>query len=87
MPNLKRTAEHFILTFLRVRNVPESQWPDLVKKTGRGMILTGVAVIVPGVFVDNISLPLTVVMQVCYALLIGLGVLLAFDNKKSKGGL
>jgi hydrogenase/urease accessory protein HupE len=67
--------------------VPESQWPERVKKTGRGMILAGVAVVVPGVLVDNISLPVTIAMQVCYASLIGLGVLLAFDEKKPEAGM
>jgi hypothetical protein len=85
MSVIKRKAEGFIHNFLRARNVPESQWPDLVKKTGRGMILTGVAVVVPGVLVDNISLPVTIAMQVCYASLIGLGILLAFDEIKPKG--
>jgi hypothetical protein len=41
--------------------------------------------VVPGVLVDNISLPVTIAMQVCYASLIGLGVLLAFDEKKPEG--
>jgi hydrogenase/urease accessory protein HupE len=49
------------------------------------MILAGVAVVVPGVLVDNISLPVTIAMQVCYASLIGLGVLLAFDEKPEAG--
>lgn len=84
MSVIKRTTVQFIHNLLRARNVPESQWPDRVKKIGRGMILTGVAVVVPGVLVDNISLPVTIVMQVCYASLIGLGVLLAFDDKKAK---
>ncbi|BCU51105.1 TPA: hypothetical protein ACHF2V_004223 [Citrobacter farmeri] len=85
MSVIKRTAEQFIHNFLRARNVPESQWPDLVKKIGRGMILAGVAIVVPGVLVDNISLPVTITIQVCYASLICLGVLLAFDEKKPKG--
>ncbi|MFZ5210188.1 hypothetical protein [Enterobacter kobei] len=84
MSGIKRTAEQFIHNLLRARNVPESQWPGQVKKIGRGMILAGVAVVIPGVLVDNISLPVTIVMQVCYASLIGLGALLAFDDKKSK---
>ncbi|MFT4291009.1 hypothetical protein [Enterobacter sp.] len=84
MSGIKRTAEQFIHDLLRARNVPESQWPGRVKKIGRGMILAGVAVVIPGVLVDNISLPVTIVMQVCYASLIGLGALLAFDDKKSK---
>jgi hypothetical protein len=49
MSVIKQKAEQCIHNFLRARNVPESQWPDLVKKTGRGMILAGVAVVVPGV--------------------------------------
>ena len=82
---VKRLAERQIHRVLLARNVPESQWPERVKKVGRGMILAGVAVVVPGVLVDNISLPVTVGMQVCYASLIGLGVLLAFDEKKPTG--
>lgn len=85
MSNLKRTAEQYIHNLLRARNVPESQWPECVKKVGRGMILAGVAVVVPGVLVDNLSLPVTVAMQVCYASLIGFGIILAFDDKKPKG--
>ncbi|MGU9868294.1 hypothetical protein [Kluyvera ascorbata] len=84
MSVIKRTAEQFIHNLLRARNVPESQWPDRVKKIGRGMILSGVAAVIPGVLVNNISLPVTIVMQVCYASLIGLGILLAFDDKKAK---
>lgn len=84
MSVIKRTAEQFIHNLLRARNVPESQWPDRVKKIGRGMILAGVAAVISGVLVDNISLPVTIVMQVCYASLIGLGILLAFDDKKTK---
>lgn len=82
MSVIKQKAEQCIHNFLRARNVPESEWPDLVKKTGRGMILAGVAVVVPGVLVDSISLPVTIAMQVCYASLIGLGVILAFDDTK-----
>ncbi|EHP8019854.1 hypothetical protein [Enterobacter roggenkampii] len=85
MLQVKTNAVRIIHNFLRARNVPESQWPERVKKTGRGMILAGVAVVVPGVLVDNISLPGTIAMQVCYASLIGLGVLLAFDEKKPEG--
>nr|WP_255322601.1 hypothetical protein [Enterobacter cloacae complex sp.] len=55
------------------------------QKDRQGMILAGVAVVVPGVLVDNISLPVTIAMQVCYASLIGIGVLLAFDEKKPEG--
>lgn len=85
MLQVKTIAVRIIHNLLLARNVPESQWPDMVKKTGRGMILAGVAVVVPGVLADNISLPVTIAMQVCYASLIGLGVLLAFDEKKPKG--
>ncbi|WP_333500618.1 hypothetical protein [Kluyvera sp. CHPC 1.2972] len=85
MLEVKRHAVRLIQGGLLARNVPEYQWPDWVKKIGRGMILAGVAVIVPGVLIDNISLPVTIVMQLCYASLIGIGVLLAFDENKTKG--
>ena len=84
MPVIKQKAEQCIHNFLRARNVPESQWPERVKKTGRGMILAGGAVGVPGGLGDNISLPGTISMEGWYASLIGLGVFLAFDDKKPK---
>jgi Na+/citrate or Na+/malate symporter len=86
MSGIKRTVEQFIHNILRARNIPESQWPGLVKKTGRGMILTGVVFVVPGVLVDNISLPVTIAIQISYASLICIGALLAFDDKKSERG-
>lgn len=46
MSVIKQKAVQCIHNFLRARNVPESQWPERVKKTGRGMILAGVAVVV-----------------------------------------
>ena len=82
---LKRHAERAIHHVLRVRNVPESQWPDRVKKTGRGMMLLGVATVVPLLLVDDISLPVTIALQLCYAVLLCVGVILAFDDKTSKG--
>ncbi|WP_235611153.1 hypothetical protein [Enterobacter kobei] len=86
MSVIKQKAEQCIHNFLRARNVPESQWPERVKKTGRGMILAGVAVVVPGVLVDNISLPVTIAMQVCYASLIGLGFSWRLTRNNQRGG-
>lgn len=83
MLQVKRHAERVIHHALRVRNVPESQWPDRVKKTGRGMMLLGVATVVPLLLVDDISLPVTIALQLCYAVLLCVGVILAFDSKKS----
>ncbi len=37
MSVIKQKAVQCIHNFLRARNVPESQWPERVKKTGRGM--------------------------------------------------
>ncbi|EQC1082606.1 hypothetical protein ACY2HL_004547 [Enterobacter roggenkampii] len=85
MSAIKKKAEECIHTILRARNVPESQWSDLVKKTGRGMIQAGVVVVVTGVLVDNIPIPLKIAMQVCYLSLIGFGFLLNFNEKKTKG--
>lgn len=53
MSVIKRTAEQGIHRILRLQNVPEAQWPDRVKKTGRGMILAGVATVVPLLLIDN----------------------------------
>jgi hypothetical protein len=83
MSFIKRTSEQYIHNFLRARNVPEAQWPERVKKTGRGMMLLGVATVVPLLLVDDISLPVTIVLQLCYAALLCVGVILAFDSKKS----
>ncbi|QXZ21756.1 hypothetical protein [Lelliottia amnigena] len=83
MSVIKRTAEQYIHHILRARNVPEAQWPERVKKTGRGMMLLGVATVVPLLLVDDISLPMTIALQLCYAVLLCLGVILAFDSKKS----
>lgn len=49
------------------------------------MILLGVLMVVPLLLIEKVALPVTIAMQVCYASLIGLGILLAFDEKKPKG--
>lgn len=85
MSLIKRTAEQLIIRILRAREVPEQQWPELIKKTGRGMILLGVLMVVPLLLIEKVALPVTIAMQICYASLICVGVLLAFDEKKSKG--
>ena len=85
MSLVKRTAEQLIIRILRAREVPEQQWPELIKKTGRGMILLGVLMVVPLLLIEKVALPVTIAMQICYASLICVGVLLAFDEKKSKG--
>lgn len=85
MAVIKRTAEQGIHRILRLRNVPEAQWPDRVKKTGRGMMLAGVSTVVPLLLVDDIPLPVTITLQLCYAVLLCVGVILAFDDKTSKG--
>lgn len=82
---VKRLAERLIHRVLLARNVPEARWPELVKKTGRGCILLGVATVVPLLIADDIPLPVTIVMQVCYASLVCLGVILAFDSNTSSG--
>ncbi|WP_407437614.1 hypothetical protein [Lelliottia sp.] len=82
MSVIKRTAEQGIHRILRLRNVPETQWPERVKKTGRGMILAGVATVVPLLLIDDIPLPGTIALQLCYAVLLCLGVILAFDSKQ-----
>ncbi|MBW9402518.1 hypothetical protein C3D67_18590 [Cronobacter sakazakii] len=85
MSLVKRTAEQLITRILRARAIPEQQWPELIKKTGRGMILLGVLMVVPLLLIEKVALPVTIAMQICYASLICVGVLLAFDEKKSKG--
>jgi len=85
MSLVKRTAEQLITRILRARGISEQQWPELIKKTGRGMILLGVLMVVPLLLIEKVALPVTIAMQICYASLICVGVLLAFDEKKSKG--
>lgn len=84
MSVIKRTAEHLIHRILRARNIPEEKWPELVKKTGRGMILLGVTSVVPLLLVDEVSLTVTILLQVAYACLMCLGVILALDSKKTE---
>lgn len=86
MSHIKRLAERLIHRVLRAREVPETQWPELVKKTGRGLILLGVLSVVPLLLVDTMPLPVTIVLQICYACMMCLGVILAFGDKKSQGG-
>lgn len=85
MSVIKRTAEHLIHRVLHARNVPEARWPELVKKTGRGLILLGVVSVLPLLIVDTMPLPVTIVLQICYACMMCLGVILAFEDKKSQG--
>lgn len=80
MSVIKLTAEQGIHRILRLRNVPEAQWPERVKKTGRGMILAGVAIVVPLLLIDGISLPVTIALQLCYAMMLCIGAILAFDS-------
>ncbi|PSS47261.1 hypothetical protein C6560_17065 [Enterobacter sp. FS01] len=80
MSLVKRTAEQLIKRLLRARGIPEQQWPALIKKTGRGMILMGVLMVVSLLLVDTISLPVTIVLQVCYAILICVGAILAIES-------
>ena len=84
MSVIKRTAEHLIHRILRARNIPEEKWQEFVKKTGRGMILLGVASVVPLLLVDEVSLTVTIVLQVAYACLMCLGVILTLDSKKTE---
>lgn len=84
MSLIKQFAERQIQKVLKTRGVPEPEWPALIKKTGRGMILLGVASVVPLLLIDEVSLPITIVLQVCYACLMYLGLILAFDNKNVK---
>lgn len=78
---IKSLAESMIQRILRARNVPAARWPELVKKTGRGMILLGVASVVPLLLVDEMPLSATIALQTGYAILVCVGVLLAFESK------
>lgn len=80
MSLVKRTAERLIKRVLRAREIPEQQWPATIKKTGRGMILLGVLMIMPLLLIETIALPVTIILQVCYAILICVGAILAIES-------
>lgn len=48
-------------------------------------MLLGMATVVPLLLVDDISLPVTIALQLCYAVLLCVGIILAFDDNTSEG--
>ncbi|MFK3663580.1 hypothetical protein ACI2I2_24245 [Scandinavium sp. NPDC088450] len=83
MLSIRLAAENIIIHVLKKKNVPEQEWPVWVKKTGRGMLLASIPMIVPLLVFDHVPLALTIVLQLAYAALMCLGLMLATDDKKT----
>nr|WP_318375259.1 hypothetical protein [Enterobacter sp.] len=82
MPTFKQRVEKFSAQQLLRAGVPEKAIPESLKKTGRGMILASVMLVVPLLLAEGIPLPVIIVMQLGYAALLCLGIILAFDDDK-----
>jgi hypothetical protein len=67
---------------LRKAGVPEQQIPARMKSVGSYMILASIAAIVPLVFLDNVSVAVTIVLQLIYASLMCIGLTLTVKEKK-----
>lgn len=62
--------------------VPEQQLPARMKSAGSYMILASCAAIVPLVFLDNVPVAITIILQLIYAALMCIGLTLAVEEKK-----
>lgn len=67
---------------LRKAGVPEQQLPSRMKSVGSYMILVSCAAIIPLVFLDNVPVAVTIILQLFYAALMCTGLTLAVDEKK-----
>ncbi|WP_318366463.1 hypothetical protein [Enterobacter sp.] len=81
MPQFKEKVELIAARLLRRAGVPEEEMPETLKKTGRGMILFSVLLVVPLLLASHVPLAVTIVLQLGYAALISTGVILAFDDE------
>lgn len=84
MPGIKKKIEEVACSLLLRTGVPESQLMPVVRKTGRGMLLASILLVVPLVLMDTVPLIATIVLQMGYATLMCLGVILAFDDDKKR---
>lgn len=62
--------------------VPEQQLPARIKSVGGYMILVSIVAVVPLVFLDNVPVAVTIILQLIYAALMCIGLTLAVEEKK-----
>jgi hypothetical protein len=85
MSGIKQLAGNVIIYFLRRKNVPVSRWPEHIKKTGSWFFIASIVLVIPLLVFDNIPAVLTILLQLGYAALMCLGLLLTLDgNDKNK---
>lgn len=82
MSRFKQQVESIAARILKRAGVPAAEMPDTLKKTGRGMILFSILLVVPLLLASHIPLAVTIVLQLGYAALMCTGVILAFDDGK-----
>lgn len=81
MGAMKKRAETVAYSLLRRAGVAEAGLAERSKKVGRGCLLGSILLIVP-LIVWEAPLALKIVLQVGYAGMMYLGILLAFDDEK-----
>ncbi|BET44224.1 hypothetical protein DQ91_004354 [Escherichia coli] len=82
MSRLKRKARNVALSFLRRQGVPETQLAERCKSIGQYSLLGGVLLVVP-LLIWELPTAVTVLLQLGYATMMIVGVMLGFDEKKS----
>ena len=82
MARFKDKTEEIAARILRKVGVPEQQLPARMKSVGSYMILVSITAVVPLVFLDNVPLALTIILQLLYAALMCVGLTLAVKEKK-----
>lgn len=82
MARFKDITEDMAARVLRKAGVPEQQIPSRMKSVGSYMILVSCAAIIPLVFLDNVPVAVTIILQLVYAALMCTGLTLAVKEKK-----
>ncbi|EKA0987727.1 MULTISPECIES: hypothetical protein [Enterobacteriaceae] len=78
---MKKRAEALTYSLLRRVGVPEKQLSAYSKKTGERMLLCSILLIVPLIIWD-MPLVIKIILQLGYAIMMCVGILLAFDEEK-----
>ncbi|EOV9576591.1 hypothetical protein ACN5LO_004038 [Cronobacter sakazakii] len=78
---MKKRAEALTCSLLRRVGVPEQQLAARSKKTGERMLLCSILLIVPLIIWD-MPLVIKIILQLGYAIMMCVGILLAFDEEK-----
>lgn len=84
MSRIKQITSDIIIYFLRKKGIPESQWADRIKKIGSWLFIASIVLVIPLLAFDHVPLALTIVLQLGYASLMCLGLLLTTDQKVKK---